>query len=62
MSVLVMMRVKVHKFEGTEQAVIKHGDVMRKSGCHWFKVYRGMEMTREPSKRAAVIFRKILST
>lgn len=40
MSVLVTMRVKVNGFEGTEQAVIKYGDAMRKSGCHWFKVYR----------------------
>ena len=40
MSVLVTMRVKVHDFEGTSQAVAKHGDTMLKNGCHWFKVYQ----------------------
>jgi quinol monooxygenase YgiN len=40
MSVLVTMRVKVHDFEGTSQAVAKYGDVMLKSGCHWYKVYQ----------------------
>ena len=40
MSVLVTMRVKVHDFEGTKQAVAKYGDTMRKSGCHWYKVYQ----------------------
>ena len=34
MSVLVTMRVKVHDFEGTQQAVDKYGDVMKKAGCH----------------------------
>ena len=40
MSVLVTMRVKVHDFEGTKQAVTKYGEIMRKTGCHWFKVYQ----------------------
>jgi hypothetical protein len=40
MSVLVTMRVKVHEFGGTEQAVAKYGDAMLKAGCHWFKVYQ----------------------
>jgi len=40
MSVLVTMRVKVHDFEGTKQAVAKYGDTMLKSGCHWYKVYQ----------------------
>jgi Tat protein secretion system quality control protein TatD with DNase activity len=40
MSVLVTMRVKVHDFEGTKQAVEKYGDVMLKAGAHWFKVYQ----------------------
>jgi len=40
MSVLVTMRVKVHDFEGTEQAVAKYGDALLKAGCHWFKVYQ----------------------
>lgn len=40
MSVLVTMRVKVHDFEGTQQAVSKYGDAIRKAGCHWFKVYQ----------------------
>ena len=40
MSVLVTMRVKVHDFAGTKQAVAKHGETMRKAGCHWFKVYQ----------------------
>ena len=40
MSVLVTMRVKVHDFGGTEQAVEKYGDAMLKAGCHWFKVYQ----------------------
>ena len=30
MSVLVTIRVKVHDFEGTNQAVAKYGDVMLK--------------------------------
>ena len=40
MSELVTMRVKVHDFEGTQQAVAKYGDTMLKSGCHWYKVYQ----------------------
>lgn len=40
MSVLVTMRVKVHDFEGTKQAVEKYGETMLKAGCHWFKVYQ----------------------
>jgi len=40
MSVLVTMRVKVHDFEGTKQAVEKYGNAMLKSGAHWFKVYQ----------------------
>jgi len=40
MSVLVTMRVKVHDFGGTEQAVAKYGDAMLKAGCHWLKVYQ----------------------
>lgn len=40
MSVLVTMRVKVHDFAGTQQAVTKYGEVMKKSGCHWYKVYQ----------------------
>src|SRR5215216_8084067 len=40
MSVLVTMRVNVHDFEGTKQAVAKYGDAMLKAGCHWFKVYQ----------------------
>jgi len=40
MSVLVTMRVKVHDFQGTRDAVDKFGSTMRKSGCHWFKVYQ----------------------
>ena len=40
MSVLVTMRVKVHDFEGTRQAVAKYGEAMTKAGCHWFKVYQ----------------------
>lgn len=40
MSVLVTMRVKVHDFQGTQQAVEKYGDAMLKAGCHWFKVYQ----------------------
>ena len=40
MSVLVTMRVKVHDFEGTQQAVAKYGESMLKSGCHWYKVYQ----------------------
>jgi len=35
MSVLVSMRVKVHDFEGTKQAVTEYGDAMLKAGCHW---------------------------
>jgi quinol monooxygenase YgiN len=40
MSVLATMRVKVHDFEGTKQAVAKYGDAMLKGGCHWYKVYQ----------------------
>ena len=40
MSVLVTMRVKVHDFKGTEQAVAEYGDAMIKAGCHWYKVYQ----------------------
>ena len=40
MSVLVTMRVKVHEFEGTKQAVEKYGPAMLKAGCHWYKVYQ----------------------
>jgi hypothetical protein len=40
MSVLVTMRVKVHDFEGTKQAVEQYGDAMKKAGCHWLKVYQ----------------------
>jgi hypothetical protein len=40
MSVLATMRVKVHDFEGTEQAVAKYGPVMLMAGCHWYKVYQ----------------------
>jgi hypothetical protein len=40
MSVLVTMRVKVHDFEGTKQAVEKYGDAMLKAGAHRFKVYQ----------------------
>jgi len=40
MSVLVTMRVKVHDFEGTKQAVAQYGAAMKKGGCHWFKVYQ----------------------
>ena len=40
MSVLVTMRVKVHDFEGTRQAVSKYGKALRKAGCHWFKVHQ----------------------
>lgn len=40
MSVLATMRVKVHDFEGTKQAIAKYGDVMIKGGCHWYKVYQ----------------------
>ena len=40
MSVLVTMRVKVHDFEGTRQAVARYGDAMLKARCHWFKVYQ----------------------
>ena len=40
MAVLVTMRVKVHDFEGTRQAVAKYGETMLKSGCHWYKVYQ----------------------
>ncbi len=40
MSVLVTMRVKVHDFEGTKQAVAKYGDAMLKAGCHWLKVHQ----------------------
>jgi hypothetical protein len=40
MSVLVTMRVKVHDFEGSRQAVARYGDAIRQSGCHWFKVYQ----------------------
>jgi len=40
MSVLVTMRVKVHDFEDTQQAVAKYGEAMRKAGCHWFKVHQ----------------------
>ena len=40
MSVLVTMRVKVHDFEGTKQAVAKYGETMMKTGCHWYKVYQ----------------------
>jgi len=40
MSVLVTMRVKVHDFEWTRQAVAKFGGTMLKAGCHWYKVYQ----------------------
>ena len=40
MSVLVTMRVKVHDFEGTKQAVAKYGTVLQQAGCHWYKVYQ----------------------
>ena len=40
MSVLVTMRVKVHDFKGTKQAVEKYGDAMLNAGCHGFKVYQ----------------------
>ena len=40
MSVLATMRVKVHDFAGTEQAIAKYGDAMLKAGSHWFKVYQ----------------------
>jgi len=40
MSVVVTMRVKVHDFDGTKQAVAKYGDAMLKAGCHWLKVYQ----------------------
>jgi len=40
MSVLVTMRVKVHDFQGTKEAVAKYGSAMRKAGCHWLKVYQ----------------------
>lgn len=40
MPVLVTMRVKVHDFAGTQQAVAKYGEAMLKAGCHWFKVYQ----------------------
>ena len=40
MSVLVTMRVKVHDFEGTKQAVARYGAAMKEGGCHWFKVYQ----------------------
>ena len=32
MSVLVTMRVKVHNFEGTKQAVAKYGESQRAAG------------------------------
>jgi hypothetical protein len=38
MPVLASIRVKVHDFEGTKQAVSKHGAVMLEAGYHWFKV------------------------
>jgi quinol monooxygenase YgiN len=34
------MRVKVHDFEGTQKAVEKYGDVIKKNGCHWYKIYQ----------------------
>jgi len=40
MPVLVTMRVKVHDFAGTKQAVDKYGNALQKAGCHWFKVYQ----------------------
>jgi len=40
MPVLVTMRVKVHDFEGTKQAVQKYGAAMQNAGCHWYKVYQ----------------------
>ena len=40
MSVLATMRVKVHDFGGTQQAVAKYGSVMLNSGCRWYKVYQ----------------------
>src|SRR6266516_3082700 len=40
MSVLVSMRVKVHDFDGTKQAVAKYGETLMKTGCHWYKVYQ----------------------
>ena len=40
MSVLVTMRVNVHDFEGTQQAVAKYGEALLKAGCHWYKVYQ----------------------
>ena len=40
MSVLVTMRVKVHNFDGTQQAVAKYGATMLKTDCHWYKVYQ----------------------
>ena len=40
MSVLVTMRVKVNDFEGTKAAAAKYADAMKRSGCHWFKIYR----------------------
>jgi quinol monooxygenase YgiN len=40
MSVLVTMRVKVHDFEGTKEAVAKYGKSMLNAGCHWYKIYQ----------------------
>ena len=47
MSVVVTMRVKVHDFDGTKQAVAKYGDAMLKAGCHWLKVYQRDGMRRK---------------
>lgn len=40
MSVLATMRVKVHDFAGTQQAVAKYGAAMLKNGCHGYRVYQ----------------------
>jgi quinol monooxygenase YgiN len=40
MLVLVTMRVKVHNFEGVKAAMAKYAPAMKRSGCHWAKVYR----------------------
>ncbi|MBI5565791.1 MAG: antibiotic biosynthesis monooxygenase [Chloroflexi bacterium] len=40
MSVLVTMRVKVNDFAGVKAAVAKYADNLKRSGCHWARVYR----------------------
>ena len=40
MPVLVTMRVKVDDFSGVKAAMAKYAQAMKRSGCHWAKVYR----------------------